>query len=127
MAAFSAEARTTMPWVTGLLVVVLLNFCTLTVTVSDGWLDCRFGLGLIWRRIRLSDVQLAEPVRNKWYYGWGIRLTPYGWLWNVSGLDAVEVTFANGRKFRIGTDDPEPLLTAIRGQLGSQPKAFKHD
>jgi len=95
-------------------VSLLLLFSTLTVIVSDGWLECRFGVGLIWRRIRLSDVRNAEAVRNKWYYGWGIRLTPHGWLWNVAGLDAVELTFANGKKFRIGTDEPGRLLEAIR-------------
>jgi hypothetical protein len=53
-------------------------------------------------------------VRNKWWYGWGIRLTPHGWLFNVGGLDAVELELASGRKFRIGTDEPQGLLNAIR-------------
>lgn len=104
--------------VAGILSVVLILFATLTVKVTDGWLECRFGVGLIWRRIRLAEVQRVETVRNKWYYGWGIRLTPHGWLWNVAGLDAVELTFTNGKKFRIGTDDSKGLLEAIRA---SQP------
>jgi len=112
---FSVKSGRTIPLaVFGLLTVTAVLFATLSVTVHGEWLECRFGPGLIRRRIRLTDVQRAEAVRNKWYYGWGIRLTPYGWLWNVSGLDAVELTFANGKKFRIGTDEPDRLLEAIR-------------
>ena len=49
--------------------------------------------------------------------GWGIRLIPNGWLWNVSGLGAVELSLVNGQRFRIGTDEPEQLATAIQGAL----------
>src|SRR5687767_4721302 len=80
------------PLMAGLLLVVTALFCSLTVQVRDGWLECWFGLGLIRRRIRLEDIRGAQPVRNRWWCGWGIRLTPHGWLWNVSGLDAVELT-----------------------------------
>ncbi len=111
---FSGKSGRTIPLaVFGLLIVAAFLFATLSVTVQGEWLECRFGPGLIRRRIRLTDVQRAGAVRNKWYYGWGIRLTPHGWLWNVSGLDAVELTFVNGKKFRIGTDEPERLLEAI--------------
>jgi hypothetical protein len=33
---------------------------------------------------------------------------------HVSGFDAVELELKNNRKFRIGTDDPQQLLTAVR-------------
>jgi len=37
------------------------------------------------------------------------------WLvWNISGLDAVELTYCDGKKFRIGTDEPEALLEALK-------------
>ena len=63
---------------------------------------------------RLSD---ANPIRIRWWYGWGIHLTPYGWLYNVSGLDAVAITLRDGRKFALGTDDPHALTTAIRAGI----------
>jgi hypothetical protein len=34
-------------------------------------------------------------------------------MWNISGLDAVELDYLDGRKFRIGTDQPEELADAI--------------
>ena len=36
------------------------------------------------------------------------------WLWNVSGLQAVELVLNNGKRFRIGTDEPENLVNAIQ-------------
>lgn len=53
-------------------------------------------------------------MKNPWYYGWGIRLPPHGWLFNVSGLDAVEIELAFGRTFRVGTDRPGELAEAIQ-------------
>ena len=61
----------------------------------------------------MSDIRDAKAVKNRWYYGWGIRLSPHGWLFNVSGFDAVELEMANGVKYRIGTDEPDKLLAAI--------------
>lgn len=93
---------------------LLALFSTLTVVVRDQALHIFFAPGLIRRRIPLHRVRAVRVVRNPWYYGWGIRLTPSGWLWNVSGLGGVEVQFENGGRFRIGSDEPDALATAIR-------------
>lgn len=85
----------------------------LTVEIADGILSVRFGVGLVRRRFAIGDVRGAMAVRNRWYYGWGIRYTPHGWLFNVSGLDAVEIELASGRRYRIGTDEPQALVAAI--------------
>jgi len=39
------------------------------------------------------------------------------WLWNISGLDGVELALVSGRRFRIGTDEPKQLAAAIQGAL----------
>ncbi len=93
--------------------LVLFLFSSLTVTVSHERVEVRFGPGLVRKRFRSDEVLQARPVRNHWYYGWGIRLTPHGWLFNVSGLDAVELLMRNGRTYRIGTDQPKELAAAI--------------
>ena len=95
-------------------VVCLFFFHSLIVTVSREYIVLRFGIGLIWKRFSVIDVQEATIVRNRWYYGWGIHMTPHGWLFNVSGFDAVEIQLKNGRKYRIGTDKPVELLSAIK-------------
>ncbi len=95
-------------------VVCLFVFHSLTVTVSREYIVLKFGIGLIWKRFSVIDIQGATIVRNRWYYGWGIRLTPHGWLFNVSGFDAVEIQLKDGRKYRVGTDKPVELLSAIK-------------
>ena len=72
------------------------------------------GLGLIRRSFRIEDIQDVRVVRNLWYYGLGIRLTPQGWLFGVSGLDAVEIRLKDGRRFRIGAKEPQQLIAAIQ-------------
>lgn len=97
-----------------ILVACLVIFGSLTVEVAEGRVAVWFGPGVARRVIRLDEIRDARAVRNPWYYGWGIRLTPRGWLYNVSGFDAVELELHDGRRFGIGTDEPERLLAAVR-------------
>jgi len=95
--------------------VLVLCFAGLTTTVRGGSLRIAFGIGLLHRTVRLSEIQACSVVRNPWYYGIGIHYTPHGWLYNVSGLRAVEVRLIGGKRFRVGTDEPEALCQAIMG------------
>jgi hypothetical protein len=101
-----------------LIVLALSQFPTLTVEVTDADIRLRFGPGLIRKRFALGSVRSARAVRNEWYSGWGIRMLPKGILYNVSGLDAVEIEMKNGGIHRIGTDQPAELLEAIRAACG---------
>ena len=67
-----------------------------------------------WGLCRLSD---ASPFAFVGGMGWGIHLTPYGWLYNVSGFDAVAITLRDGREFAFGTDDPDGLTAGIRDPI----------
>jgi len=95
-------------WLVALILLVL--FYRLSVEVTREHLRFRFGIGLIGRTFSIADIAAARAVRNKWYYGWGIRKIPGGWMYNVWGLDAVELELQSGKKFRIGTDEPTELL-----------------
>ena len=88
-------------------------FDSLTVRVSHDLVEISFGIGIIRKQFDVGNIRRARVVKNKWYYGWGIRLTPHGWLYNVSGLDAVEILMDNGKQYRIGTDQPNELENAI--------------
>ena len=90
-----------------------LLFGGLITKVGSGSLDLAFGIGVISKSIPLEHIESAEAVRNRWWYGFGIRLTPHGWMWNMKGLSAVELTYKTGKKFRVGTTDPEGLLAAL--------------
>ena len=62
---------------------------------------------------RRSGTAFAREVRNSWWYGWGLRKVPGGWMFNNAGYGAVELRLASGRVFRIGTDEPDAVLSAI--------------
>ena len=54
-----------------------------------------------------------RSFKGKWWYGWGIRRIPSGWLWNVSGLDGVEFRLESGKAFSVGIDEPDALVAAV--------------
>lgn len=98
-----------------ILIFVLTIMSRLTVSVTDDQLKIRFGpVGLIQKEWLLSDIISATPVTNQWIYGWGIRWTPHGPLYNVAGSKAVEILLLSGKKFRVGTDEPEALCRALQ-------------
>jgi len=104
---------------------LILVFTRMTTIVTDRVFAHHFGLGFWRKSYPLQDIVGVSAVRNSWWYGFGIRLTPHGWLYNVWGLDAIEVTLAGGRTFRVGTDDQRDLIAALgRGGVdiqGSRP------
>lgn len=103
--------------ITTILLFILLLFHNLNVNVSTNDIVLKFGIGLIHKSFAVLDIQSATAVRNRWFYGWGIRYTPHGWLYNVSGFDAVQIQLRNGRSYRIGTDEPQQLQAAIESVI----------
>jgi len=98
----------------------LVLFPSLTTEVDDRYVRCYIGFGVIRRRVPLSEISGVSVVRNACLFGWGLRWIPNGWLWNVSGFNAVELRLSNGRRFRIGTDEPEKLHATLAGLLEAQ-------
>src|SRR5262245_54278021 len=96
-----------------ILVVTAGVFASLTVEVRGGVLTLWFGPGLLRKRVQVATIQSCSVVRNPWWYGWGIRWTPHGWLYNVSGRAAVELILLDGRRLRIGTDELHQFCDAI--------------
>ena len=96
-----------------LFALTILMFGWLTIVVEEQYLIARFGVGLFRKRIRFDAVRSYSLVRNPWYFGWGIRRIPGGWLYNVSGLSAVEFRLLGGGVVRIGTDEPDRLQQSL--------------
>lgn len=101
--------------VPGLVVTGLLAyaFSALTVEITSTRLSVCFRHGLLRRTIDLADVRDVERITIPWYWGWGIRRTPMGWLYNVQGRDAVRLGLEGGRGFLVGTDEPARLAAAV--------------
>jgi hypothetical protein len=106
----------------GIIVAVLLAltlwlFAKLTITIDDKNLRAAFGPGFFYKQVPLTQIESCLPVRIKWWEGWGIHLSRFGWLYNVSGWDAVAIRLRDRRQFAVGTDQPEQLAAAIRKQI----------
>jgi hypothetical protein len=97
-------------------VVMLVSafvFSSLTIAIRDGQLSWWFGPGVVKKTVPLSTIVSAEATTTSIFNGWGIHLTTRGWLYNVSGRQAVLVTQADGKRFLLGTDEPDSLVQAI--------------
>jgi len=87
-------------------------FSSLTVEITDRELRWKFGPGLIRKSVPLAEIVSAKPARTG--PSWGIHWSPRtGWLYNVSGFDAVAVTLRSGKKFALGTDEPQALAARL--------------
>ncbi len=104
-----------------LILLILASFTTLTTSIDGNCLRIKFGYGIFAKKFPLNQIASVQSVKNHWYYGWGMRVWfwPYMWIYNVSGFDAVEITMRNGKIYRIGTDTPHELETAIKQALNT--------
>ena len=98
---------------TSIYLLGLALFYTSTIEIADGKLKFWFGIGLIRKTVHLSDIQSVRAVTNPWYYFWGIKSIPGGWLYAIAPGPAVEIILKNGKLFHFGTDQPELLKEAI--------------
>ncbi|MGH9145912.1 MAG: PH domain-containing protein [Vicinamibacterales bacterium] len=102
-------------------VAIFALFGTMTVELDDTHLRLWFGMGTFQKKIGFNEIRAYHPVRNRWYHGWGVRWFPGGWLYNVSGLLAVELLLHTGTRIRVGTDEPEVLVARLQHVVGRRP------
>lgn len=105
------------------LAILLLTaglFSTLNVRVTSDELLWRFGPGALRFRLPLSEIATVLPARTPLWAGIGIHWIGSGWVYNVSGRDAVEITRRDGKKVWIGTGEPAVLATAIESARGGR-------
>lgn len=98
-----------------LVICILISFTSLQVSIDETYLRVKFGYGIYRKKFLLSEIVSVKAVKNHWYYGWGVRvwLWPKMWIYNVSGFDAVEIVLKNGKRYRIGTDEPQILKQSL--------------
>ena len=121
LALVQKEAAIGLGIVTVILAVILGIVCalfhSLTVRVTRSDIALSFGVGLIRKQFPIGDISRARIVQNRWYNGFGIRKIRGGWLYNVSGFDAIEIQLKNERKYRIGTNQSKELLAAVESAI----------
>ena len=114
VAALSPSDRGNFQSIFLMIAALQLAFYQLTTIVTESTLTVRYGVGLLAFRFPLSEITQITERSVPWYAGYGIRWVGDAWLFNVSGNDAIEVTFASGRKVWVGTDDPDGLAAILR-------------
>jgi hypothetical protein len=101
--------------------ILLSLFSHLTVIGSvmgyNNYLEIKFGIGLFRKKFYFKDIRDCSMEKNPWYYGWGIRKIPGGWLYHVSGSWSVQLNMKDGRMYRIGTGEPKKLAEFIKSRI----------
>jgi hypothetical protein len=100
-------------------VVCAYMFSSLTIHITGRALHWCFGPGIFRKTLSLADIKTVEVTRTRLLDGWGIHKTSRGWLYNVSGFDAVLITLHSGKGILLGTDEPERLRSAIARRIAS--------
>lgn len=103
----------------GFFVFVLAAFYSITIQISDGKLSFWFGFGVARKSIRFEDIRSVEVVMNPWYYFWGIKSIPRGWLYSIApGGRAVELVLGDNKLIRLGTNQPEEIKHRLTVNIG---------
>jgi hypothetical protein len=107
---------------TALMVVIfaiISSFISLQVQIDKQSLRLKFGYRIFKKSFALATIKSVKTVKNHRYHGWGIRLSLYPKIriYNVAGFDAVEIQLQNGKRYRIGTDEPKKLEEALHNVI----------
>ncbi len=102
----------------GIGIPVFAVIMRLVTEVGPGLLTVRF-VPFRSRRIPLRDIAAAEtreysPMKE--FGGWGVRTGTDGRAYNAFGNRGVQLTLTDGSRILIGTQRPDELLSALRGE-----------
>ena len=99
---------------TSVLFICAYLFRSLTVRVSRDRVTLRFGPGLIRKSFDTINICNAGIVQNRWYYGWGIKLTPHGWLTMSQGLTLFKSSSRMAASTELAAISPKTCLRRSR-------------
>ena len=106
--------------VVGLFVFTLAAFYSFTIQIAAGKLNFWFGFGVGKKSFSINDIRSIEIVKTPWYYGWGIKSIPGGWLYSIApGGRALELVFMDNRVIHLGTDRPEEIKERLNSWVGT--------
>lgn len=99
-----------------LLIFCLLLFYKLTIRIEDRSIKIIYGIGIIKFSINIDILHEVTVIRTPWWYGYGIKITPKGMLYNIHGSKAVRLEYRREGKSKtamIGTPEPEKLKDSL--------------
>ena len=111
--------RLTLLSLAGAFGICTVLFSSLTVELSQDVLSWHFGPGILRKNVTVAEIKNVAVTETRFIHGWGIHLTRNGWLYNVSGFGAVQITLNSGKSFLLGSDEPEQLCSIIKRAMKS--------
>ena len=95
----------------------LALFSTMTVAVDSEHLSFFFTCGWPKKTVALKEIASCSVVPVPWWWGYGIRLTPRGVAYRISGTRCVEVRLTTGYRFLLGSDEPDLLCQHLSQRI----------
>ncbi|MEK7643982.1 MAG: hypothetical protein AAB390_01620, partial [Patescibacteria group bacterium] len=77
---YNSGTNFAMTAIMALILFILASFTALSVSIDENYLRIKFSFGIFRKKFAVSEIASATPVKNHWYYGWGIRI----WFWQLS-------------------------------------------
>jgi hypothetical protein len=100
--------------------VGILGLARLTVRVTPRELHIRFFPFFVDRHIAIPEVaKFFIRTYNPLLAGYGIHISSYGWVYNVSGREGVQVELVGRKRLLIGSRRAQELAAAL-AQAGAR-------
>jgi hypothetical protein len=110
-----------------IMLFLLLFFYQIVIEIDQTYISFKMGIGLFHKKYRIDNLDDCQPIVNSFITGIGIRPVSKGWLYNVSGYSAIELTFKDSEKVvRIGTNKPDEIAEIVSGFLNKKIEPIDH-
>jgi hypothetical protein len=105
------------------MLISILTFYQLVIEIDRVHISFKLGIGLFSRQYKIDNLNNCKSVTNSVFNGIGIRMISDGWLYNVTGTKAIELTFKDSKKIiRIGTNKPDEISEIVAGFIKKSEK-----
>ena len=97
-----------------ILPLLLFSVTRLRTTIDDESITVNY-FPFLRKQFNWSDISEAEVIDYGFVGGWGIRMfTKHGTVYNVAGSKGLKIQLNNGKKYVIGTQQPDELKAYLR-------------
>lgn len=100
-----------------LFVIILILFYKLDIIITSQYAIASFGIGLLYKKIAINDLDIttARGVKIPWYWGIGIRFTPQGTLYNTHTGGNLHIKTKNKmNEFFVSTSNAPSIIASIK-------------
>ena len=100
-----------------LFVIILILFYKLDIIITSQYAIASFGIGLLYKKIAINDLDIttARGVKIPLYWGIGIRFTPEGTLYNTHTGGNLHIKTKNKmNEFFVSTSNAPSIIASIK-------------